>query len=34
MEKAIRSILLKTLGLEGYLAIVSDAYLRITNAGF
>lgn len=34
MEKFIRSILLKTLGLEGYLAIVSDAYLRVTNAGF
>lgn len=34
MEKAIRSILLKSLDLEGYLAIVSDAYLRITNAGF
>jgi FkbM family methyltransferase len=34
IEKAIRSILLKTLGLEGYLSIVSDAYLRITNIGF
>lgn len=34
IEKAIRSILLKTLGLEGYLSIVSDAYLRITNMGF
>jgi FkbM family methyltransferase len=34
MEKFVRSILLKTLGLEGYLAVVSDAYLRVTNAGF
>ncbi len=34
IEKAVRSILLKSLGLEGYLAIVSDAYLRITNLGF
>lgn len=34
IEKIIRNILLKTLGLEGYLSIVSDAYLRITNVGF
>lgn len=34
IEKVIRSILLKTFGLEGYLSIVSDAYLRITNLGF
>ncbi|MFZ4798332.1 MAG: FkbM family methyltransferase [Bacteroidia bacterium] len=34
IEKAIRNILLKSFGLEGYLAIVSDAYLRITNIGF
>jgi FkbM family methyltransferase len=34
IEKIIRNILLKTLGLEGYLSVVSDAYLRITNAGF
>jgi len=34
IEKAVRSILLKSFGLEGYLAIVSDAYLRITNLGF
>lgn len=34
IEKIIRSILLKLFGLEGYLAIVSDAYLRITNWGF
>jgi len=34
IEKVVRSILLKAFGLEGYLAIVSDAYLRITNLGF
>ena len=34
IEKVVRSILLKSFGLEGYLAIVSDAYLRITNFGF
>ena len=34
IEKVVRSILLKIFGLEGYLAIVSDAYLRITNFGF
>ena len=34
IEKTVRSILLKSFGLEGYLAIVSDAYLRITNLGF
>jgi FkbM family methyltransferase len=34
IEKTIRSILLKLFGLEGYLSIVSDAYLRITNFGF
>ena len=34
IEKVVRSIFLKIFGLEGYLAIVSDAYLRITNFGF
>ena len=34
IEKSIRSVLLKFLGLEGYLAVVSDAYLRLTNFGF
>jgi len=34
IEKVARSILLKSFGLEGYLGIVSDAYLRITNLGF
>ncbi|MES2726305.1 MAG: FkbM family methyltransferase [Bacteroidota bacterium] len=33
IEKTIRTFLLKTLGLEAYLSIVSDVYLRATNAG-
>lgn len=34
VEKKIRTLLFKTLGLEGYLSVVSDAYIRITNLGF
>ncbi len=33
MEKKIRSILLKTLGLESYLSLVSDAYIRFIKFG-
>jgi hypothetical protein len=33
IEKTIRTFLLKIFGLEGYLSIVSDIYLRLTNGG-
>jgi len=34
MEKKIRAILLKVLGLENYLSLVSDAYIRLIKLGF
>lgn len=34
MEKKIRAILLKILGLESYLSLVSDAYIRLIKLGF
>jgi FkbM family methyltransferase len=34
LEKKIRSLLFKIFGLEAYLSIVSDVYLRLTNLGF
>jgi FkbM family methyltransferase len=34
MEKKIRSLLLKTLGTESYLGLVSSAYIRLISAGF
>jgi FkbM family methyltransferase len=33
MEKKIRAILLKVLGLENYLSLVSDAYIRLIKLG-
>lgn len=33
MEKIIRSLLLKTLGTEAYLGLVSSAYIRLISAG-
>ncbi len=33
-NRIIRTLLLKTLGLEFYLSIISDIYLRLTNWGF
>ena len=34
MEKKLRSLLLKTLGTESYLGLVSSAYIRLISAGF
>lgn len=34
MEKLLRSVLLKTLGTEAYLGLVSSAYIRLISAGF
>ena len=34
MEKKLRALLLKTLGLEQYLSVVSDAYIRLIRARF
>ncbi|MDZ4668890.1 MAG: FkbM family methyltransferase [bacterium] len=34
MEKILRSLLLKTLGTESYLGLVSSAYIRLISAGF
>ena len=34
MEKKIRAILLKLFGLQKYLSLVSDAYIRLIRAGF
>ncbi|OYU97329.1 MAG: hypothetical protein CFE21_03280 [Bacteroidetes bacterium B1(2017)] len=34
MEKKIRSLLLKALGTEPYLGLVSNAYIRLISAGF
>lgn len=33
LEKRIRTFLLKTMGLQGYLALVSDAYIRLIRLG-
>lgn len=33
MEKKIRSLLLRAFGTEGYLGLVSDAYIRLIRAG-
>lgn len=34
MEKKLRSLLLKSLGTESYLGLVSSAYIRLISAGF
>lgn len=34
MERIFRSILLKIIGLHGYLAVVSDIYIRLIKIGF